>query len=669
MAIIINDNSARVQYTATASQTVFTVPYEFFANADLKVYQNSTLKTITTHYTVTGAGLTGGGTVTFVTGATLNDIITIVRDIAVARVTDFPTSGPFVVDDLNTDLDRLTAMTQQQETKLARTLRLDDFDTPNTFNVLPVKATRASKLLSFDANGNPEATLSAGDISSAQSYATAAAASATASAASATAAAASFDAFDDIYLGAYSTNPTLDNDGNALTTGDQYFNTTANELRIWNGSSWQAASIIGGTISTLNVTGVASFADGSAALPSITNDGDTNTGMFFPAADTIAFAKGGAEAMRIDSSGNVGIGTTSLTVTALRVSKSITGSSASQGIRVDGAVQTDVTNNASYFQAVPSMASGTLSILNSFEASQGTIGATVTSQVGFRSRESLLSATNNYGFFANDTAAVTAGKTAYGYYSAVNTATGGGTTYGFYAAGTAINYFGAKVGIGTLAPDGSLEVAGTSPSQYLTKYSTDTSAPQFVIRKSRGTEASKTVVVSGDNIGQISFHAYDGSNFSLAASILAEVDGTPGANDMPGRLLFRVSPNGSASVVTQATINENGLFSFNSGYGSVATAYGCRAWVNFNGTGTVAIRASGNVSSITDGGTGLYTVNFTTSVPDVNYAVTSLNRSPGVTSGHATQVETYTTSSTSIITFNTTSTNYDPTQVSVAIFR
>jgi hypothetical protein len=46
-----------------------------------------------------------------------------------------------------------------------------------------------------------------------------------------------------------------------------------------------------------------------------------------------------------------------------------------------------------------------------------------------------------------------------------------------------------------------------------------------------------------------------------------------------------------------------------------------RAWVNFNGTGTVAIRASNNVSSITDNGTGDYTVNFTTSMPDTNYSV------------------------------------------------
>jgi hypothetical protein len=58
--------------------------------------------------------------------------------------------------------------------------------------------------------------------------------------------------------------------------------------------------------------------------------------------------------------------------------------------------------------------------------------------------------------------------------------------------------------------------------------------------------------------------------------------------------------------------------------GNVGTApvYAARAWVNFNGTGTVAIRASGNVTSITDNGTGDYTVNFTTAMPDANYCIT-----------------------------------------------
>ena len=71
------------------------------------------------------------------------------------------------------------------------------------------------------------------------------------------------------------------------------------------------------------------------------------------------------------------------------------------------------------------------------------------------------------------------------------------------------------------------------------------------------------------------------------------------------------------------TEDASGNLAFNSGYGSAAVAYGCRAWVNFNGTGTVAIRASGNVSSITDNGTGDYTVNFTTAMVDANYAVVS----------------------------------------------
>jgi hypothetical protein len=56
-----------------------------------------------------------------------------------------------------------------------------------------------------------------------------------------------------------------------------------------------------------------------------------------------------------------------------------------------------------------------------------------------------------------------------------------------------------------------------------------------------------------------------------------------------------------------------------------APLYMCRAWVNFNGTGTVAIRASGNVTSITDNGTGDYTVNFTTAMTDANYAPTFMN--------------------------------------------
>ena len=82
----------------------------------------------------------------------------------------------------------------------------------------------------------------------------------------------------------------------------------------------------------------------------------------------------------------------------------------------------------------------------------------------------------------------------------------------------------------------------------------------------------------------------------------------------------------AAGTAERLRVDSSGNLQFNSGYGSVATAYGVRAWVNFNGTGTPAIRASGNVSSITDNGTGDYTVNFTTALADANYAYVGTGR-------------------------------------------
>jgi len=215
-----------------------------------------------------------------------------------------------VKDGSNSNVYRVnTAHTSSGTTPISSNADVAKFDLVIDAAAAAASAAAAAASASAASSSASAASTSASNASTSATNASTSASnsstSASAAAASAAAAAASFDAFDDIYLGAYATNPTLDNDGNALTTGDQYFNTTANELRVWNGSSWQAASVIGGTITTLNVTGVASFADGSAALPSITNDGDTNTGIFFPAADTIAFTEGGVEAMRIASDGNV----------------------------------------------------------------------------------------------------------------------------------------------------------------------------------------------------------------------------------------------------------------------------------------------------------------------------------------------------------------------------
>lgn len=104
-----------------------------------------------------------------------------------------------------------------------------------------------------------------------------------------------------------------------------------------------------------------------------------------------------------------------------------------------------------------------------------------------------------------------------------------------------------------------------------------------------------------------------------------------------------------------------------------APLYMARAWVNFNGTGTVAIRGSGNVSSITDNGTGDYTVNFTTAMSDANYAASCMTQPPtGVTSAgfEIKDAVSPTASALRLTTFRTTTgTVNDPPFINVSVFR
>ena len=119
------------------------------------------------------------------------------------------------------------------------------------------------------------------------------------------------------------------------------------------------------------------------------------------------------------------------------------------------------------------------------------------------------------------------------------------------------------------------------------------------------------------------------------------------------------------------TEDASGNLAFNSGYGSAAVAYGCRAWVNFHGVGTVAIRASGNVSSITDNGLGDYTVNFTTAMVDANYAYSLSLTYPTTTREAVMQVQTVSAASIRVlIGYSYTSPGAsDVASVAVAIFR
>jgi hypothetical protein len=128
-------------------------------------------------------------------------------------------------------------------------------------------------------------------------------------------------------------------------------------------------------------------------------------------------------------------------------------------------------------------------------------------------------------------------------------------------------------------------------------------------------------------------------------------------------------PDSSGTVATA----ESTLTQFNAS-GS-APVYACRAWVNFNGTGTVAIRASGNVSSITDNGTGDYTLNFTNAMPDANYTPVVSNGDPTVAdlvnlNNETSGAEVAPTTTALRITVSQTGVAYrDQKYMSVAIFR
>lgn len=156
MAQNISNTANRVRYVATAAQTAFVVPFEFADNAHLEVYRNGTKLTLSTQYTLTGAGNTGGGTMTLVSAAALNDDILIVRNIPKERQGDFPVSGIFDVESLNSQLDRHVMMMKDTDTRLdRRVLGLSVTDYPEDLNDLPNRAARASKILGFDADGQP----------------------------------------------------------------------------------------------------------------------------------------------------------------------------------------------------------------------------------------------------------------------------------------------------------------------------------------------------------------------------------------------------------------------------------------------------------------------------------------------------------------------------------
>jgi hypothetical protein len=211
---------------------------------------------------------------------------------------------------------------------------------------------------------------------------------------------------------------------------------------------------------------------------------------------------------------------------------------------------------------------------------------------------------------------------------AIDIATAGTRRFGVSSAGE-LTVYGGNL---TLNGQGDLRLADSDSSNYVALQAPATVASNvtFTLPSADGTNGQ---VLATNGTGTLSFTAAGGAS-NLADGTAA----TPSVNfsSDTDTGVFRAGANRLAFATNGASVGEfdGSDLKFNSGYGSVATAYGCRAWVNFNGTGTVAIRASGNVSSITDNGTGDYTVNFTTAMVDANYVTTgSCQRESGQPEG------------------------------------
>lgn len=154
----VSSSASRNQYTATAGQTVFAYTFEIVSDDDIVVLKNGVTLTKTTNYTVSGVGSDSGGNVTLVVGATAGDILTLYRDMAYERLTDYTNAGDFLAADVNNDFDRLWIATQQVNEEVNRSLKAPVTDPLTIDMTIPAKASRVGKILQFNATtGDPEA--------------------------------------------------------------------------------------------------------------------------------------------------------------------------------------------------------------------------------------------------------------------------------------------------------------------------------------------------------------------------------------------------------------------------------------------------------------------------------------------------------------------------------
>jgi len=447
------------------------------------------------------------------------------------------------------------------------------------------------------------------------------------------------------------------------STGEAWLDTSGSNplLKIWSGAAWQtvqpvasgtvvstadtgsvtstmiangtivdadvnaSAAIAGTKVSpnfgsqTITTTGVVSAAAGAAATPSITFTGDLNTGIWSPAADTVAASTGGSERLRIDSSGRVGIGTSAPSYplhvrldqtasTSVSVQNTSAGSGAYAQFRVDG------DSGAGYFGYAGSGSGGTgcyeadyVYLASESSASGLNLGATsgpmrfYTGGITAANERLRITAAGNVGIGTTSASEqltvvppssggilVSAPNSQAGY---VEVAGNASTVRGRIQSGNSDTFVGTlsnhpllfqtnnterfrcdtsgRLLVGTSSVRASFErpninVEGLANAGItICRNNADASGPALEFGKTRsGSIGGVTAVSNSDQLGLIRFYGANGSTLdNEAARISAEVDGTVsggGANDMPGRLVFSTTADGASSPTERMRIQSDG---------------------------------------------------------------------------------------------------------------
>jgi hypothetical protein len=358
-----------------------------------------------------------------------------------------------------------------------------------------------------------------------------------------------------------------------------------------------------GTLTSLTTSGVVSVPLGTAGAPTVTFTGDTNTGIYSPGADQVAISTNGTGRLFIDASGRVGTGAVN--------------SSSSFGIATNRASLTyglavDTFNGASFENTFFVGFNGNVQTLGNFQNfpltfltnntermrldSSGRLGLGTSSPnhlLQVNGSACIAGTADNIFFGLDDNTSPRLGLVkkagggpffgagsstsfVFSHSSGTDIATPSSQTYseraridssGRLLVGTSSarsNFFGTTLsavtqteGTGGAAGRGSLSVINNDVSNN----------PPYVLlgRSGAATLGSNAAVVSGSRLGTLTFHGADGTNFVEAATVAGEVDGTPGTNDMPGRLVFSTTADGASSPTERMRIAQNGVVTIQNG--------------------------------------------------------------------------------------------------------